>query len=48
MGKFVWPNGEYFEGNYVQNMKHGKGCYYFLDGSCKTSNYVFNKKSLNK
>ena len=31
-GYFVWPDGRIYEGEWMSNMKHGKGTYYFSNG----------------
>jgi len=32
IGKYIWPNGRIYEGNYVFDKKHGYGMYKWPDG----------------
>jgi hypothetical protein len=27
-GKFIWPTGKFYEGEYLNNKKHGYGVFY--------------------
>jgi hypothetical protein len=31
-GHLVWPNGRSYEGEFFNDMKHGKGTYKWVDG----------------
>jgi hypothetical protein len=32
IGKLVYDNGEYYEGDWVRGKRHGKGTYAYADG----------------
>ena len=39
-----YPNGDRYEGYYVDDKKHGKGIYYFINGDQYEGDYVNDKK----
>ncbi len=38
-GKYVWEDGEYYIGQWLNNQKHGKGIEYLKDGNIKYDGY---------
>lgn len=34
VGKLVYDNGEFYEGDWVRGKRHGKGTYVYADGTC--------------
>jgi hypothetical protein len=42
-GKFSWAYGSYYEGDYMQDMKHGYGTFVWPDKKKLTGNWKFGK-----
>ena len=45
---FRWPNGEFYEGQYRRNQRHGKGVYHYSNGVKGHFEYDFNRKKKEK
>ena len=39
-GKYIWPNGDIYVGQWNMGRKHGKGKYMLANGSIYDGNYV--------
>ena len=39
-GKWLYPNGSYFEGNFDNNKPKGKGTWHFVNGNSVTGDYT--------
>ena len=44
-GKYFWPNGNTFEGEYFAGKTNGLGKHTWKDGSYETGNYVNGKEN---
>lgn len=44
-GRWIYPNGTYFEGNFVNNKPQGEGTWYFKNGNVMKGNYEHQKKA---
>lgn len=40
----MWPNGEFYEGGYKDNKRHGKGIYYYSNGITGKFKYHYGVK----
>lgn len=43
-GKYIWIDGDTYDGQYVHGLKHGHGTYEFPDGQKYVGNFVKDKK----
>jgi len=45
-GRWIYPNGTYFEGNFTQNKPQGEGTWYFKNGNVMNGSYEHKKKEV--
>ena len=38
-GKYVWSNGSYHEGQWINNKKNGQGVFYYENGDFRKGNF---------
>ena len=43
-GRWIYPNGTYFEGNFKLNKPEGQGIWYFKNGNVMNGSYEHQKK----
>ena len=46
-GKYIWEDGEYYIGQYKNNLKHGKGTKYYSNGNIKQKGNWINDQFVN-
>ena len=44
MGKYIYKNGEYYIGQYINDLKHGKGIIYYKNNTIKYEGDFINDK----
>ena len=42
-GTYLWPNGDIYEGDFVENERTGRGIYYFFDGAVYEGSFLDNE-----
>lgn len=45
-GRWIYPNGTYYEGNFANNKPDGKGTWYFKNGNVMNGSYTQKEKEL--
>ena len=44
-GKYIYEDGDYYIGEWKNDLKHGKGKYYYKNGNIKFESYFINDKA---
>jgi hypothetical protein len=48
LGTYYFPNNDRYEGEFVDNLKHGKGTYTYFDGKVKVGEWKDDKQVIGK